>query len=415
MMKKTLTLTILLALFGCSNIEEPTLETLNETSNPETSVQTTAPEPELVGDLNVIFLNRSWLGGVGHGDGFYFTPDPWFTQIKYIDFATGVEIYLTNRPDLIGTGENLLGLSGTPVALGLGGTSLYALTRDEFQEAPPALYRMNLDGSNPQRILQFGSETQLDYQMAMIGDFLYFTETGFVEVEISPGFYTTMDGARNLNRANLSTGQIETLHTTVDETLEILGVHNENIIFSLSGYFRDEDNLWENDRALWLEMLNQQEGGIFTIAHNELELLMDVAEMNRHQFMLHGNQLIFTHNQRGAIEYLNLDTHETGTIASGVPNGDELQGLVANYLIYQSGLQMVALNLQTGSVTPVNMPDGYHATLLGSVDGKLIFNVAQLGALNADGTRDILGNFRTLVEIGDFISGSFGWQAIEQL
>ena len=413
-MKKLAFSTILLvALWGCSAVEENTISPEVGQNNERVFNQGAS---EHIQESNIIIFNRSWYGGAQNSNGFYFAPQRWDTAIKYIDFATNFEIYLTNRPDMAVQNSALLELSGDPISLGLSDTHLYVITENMFRFEPPALYRLNLDGSNPQQLWQFDSENQLDYHFVLMGDELYFTDLIFVTEELETHSLTTA-GARRLNRLNITTGQFETIYEG-EELGTILGIYKDLILIEKSERLIGEEYSWETDREAWLGQLNGLGGEIiaYSMTTGEFTSLFGIESTNQTDVILSNNKLIFAHNQRRSVEYFNLNTMELGVLFENVPNVSHFELVTDTYLLYSDDAgQMTAIDLETGQVTTVDIGDNYAVAIFGYHEGQLLFNVLTLGPLLPAGEREIIEENRAFVEINQFLSGNFEWNLINQL
>ena len=130
-------------------------------------------------------------------------------NIMYLDFATGQQVFLCNRPECKHDNESCN--SYIPMkehyapALLLAGQHLLFVRHGGDEEFPPQIGIADLNGENRHTLCEFKSYQDIATEFYTDGDFLYF------------GLDTTDEDAltqtESLVKVSLQTGQLDTLHT----------------------------------------------------------------------------------------------------------------------------------------------------------------------------------------------------------
>ena len=130
-------------------------------------------------------------------------------NIMYLDFATGQQVFLCNRPECKHDNESCnsyISIKGHYApALLLAGQHLIFVRHGGDEEFPPQIGIADLNGENRRTLCDFKSYQDIATEFYTDGDFLYF------------GLDTTDEDAltqtESLVKVSLQTGQLDTLHT----------------------------------------------------------------------------------------------------------------------------------------------------------------------------------------------------------
>lgn len=150
-------------------------------------------------------------------------------NIMYLDFATGQQVFLCNRPECKHDNESCNayisneGDNCTPNILVVGDHLL--LTRvGNFEKGPLKILIADLNGENRRTLCEFKSYQDIATEFYTDGDYLYFGLTTTNKEELTQ--------TESLVKVSLQTGQMDTLHTyPVNEVFHtFLGAYQNKLI-----------------------------------------------------------------------------------------------------------------------------------------------------------------------------------------
>ncbi|WP_343210560.1 hypothetical protein [Anaerolentibacter hominis] len=186
-----------------------------------------------------------------------------YDNILYIDYETKQEIYLCNKPECSHDNESCTSyLEATmPGSFQLicQEPYLYLIYAqpDSFAETPqaPAVYRMNLDGSEKRKIVELNSSMFLTGSYALGNGLLYAAAvTTEVQENEADGFSVTADVKQELVELDLTQGTWRTLCSLENTTLE--GVYEDKLIFTRMVYPKDPNSFVDNDAGYFDNLKN---------------------------------------------------------------------------------------------------------------------------------------------------------------
>jgi len=390
-------------------------------------------EREEQNDHQVLF-NQSTFRGVGNEVGRYiveFMTD----QLKYIDFGTHQEIILTNRPDCVANHTCGLETSSSPILLGLDETQLYILTQgasdgmviDESgtnTQLAPALYQMNLDGTGLKQIYEFESGHILNSNNAFLNhnDLYYGLRTNDCE-QLDEMGSSCFAGSGSLVRSNLSTGENTEIASAEEAGFDIVGVYDSKLIFTKTTSFQDKDNLYHQDFAQYQKLMDQQTVTVYAydLTTQATEILLELPLAGNkwsYTFMIYENQLLYTYLNSEAIEFLNLDTLETGILIEGISPVFLSDGSYHHYVFSQiDDHYLQAVNLKTGNRIKIPKDEDQSLAILGEFESNLLVEVMQLADDSEydDDSKLIIDSYFALITLEDFLAGNFQFEKINTL
>ena len=130
-------------------------------------------------------------------------------NIMYLDFATGQQIFLCNRPECKHDNESCnsyFSIKGEYLpALRLAGKHILLMRTGGSEELPPQITIRDLDGANRQTLCEFKSNQNIATELYTDGDFIYFGLTTTNKEDLTQ--------TESLVKVSLQTGQLDTLHT----------------------------------------------------------------------------------------------------------------------------------------------------------------------------------------------------------
>ena len=130
-------------------------------------------------------------------------------NIMYLDFATGQQIFLCNRPECKHNDESCtsyISIKGYYApALLLAGQHLLFMRTGGDEEFPPQIGIADLDGANRRTLCELKSNQNIATELYMDNDFIYFGLTTTNKEELTQ--------TESLVKISLQTGQLDTLYT----------------------------------------------------------------------------------------------------------------------------------------------------------------------------------------------------------
>ena len=130
-------------------------------------------------------------------------------NIMYLDFATGQQVFLCNRPECKHDNESCnsyISIKGHYApALLLAGQNLLFMRTGGDEEFPPQIGIADLDGANRRTLCEFKSNQNIGTEFYTDGSFLYFDLTTTNKEDLTQ--------TESVVKVSLQTGQLDTLHT----------------------------------------------------------------------------------------------------------------------------------------------------------------------------------------------------------
>jgi len=368
---------------------------------------------------SVIHFQRALHGRIQTEDGLYLIEgghgEP--QQLFFVDFALGVEIPLSNRPDQAVSGQIPIGTSSPVMKFGASDEHLYLITEGApWDNVLPAVYRMNLDGSGLAQIGAF-SEEALDedevimgryhHSTIMVGDRLYYSLSR-TDCEMDDiGFMSScFQGGSELRVMDLNTGTVTDLLSTDGATVHLHEVFQGDLLLSKISFFQDRDDLWLTDRERWNYYESLQRTSVYALdlASHELQ---GIGELPRVFFeAMVGSELVGV-SESGVVA-LDILTSEARYLADA--SVGHFQVATGDFALFQNAV----LNLLTETAKDVPSFENSHFEVV-AVDGeRLLVQVRELGPVQPDSSQDIIDTYFAFIELENFLNSNFDYERVSR-
>lgn len=273
------------------------------------------------------------------------------SNIKYFDYATKKEIYLCNKPNcqhdtekcysyLPITGESEIFVYQNHLYLISSTTEIKEIETEENgglisgteSQTPPVIYQMNLDGTNKTKLFECPSGTNIiPCAIAENTIYAFFTKNENIATGINST--TQMETERKLVEINTKTGKYEEIADSKNQS--VLGVYKHNLIIEEIEYKQDPQKFLKDDNGAISNMKNSTKKIIvFNLdTRQTTELYRDVYK-NMETIDFAGEQIYFMDEKSEKIQYINVETKETGILIHLPKAGATFQGIYDNHLQY---------------------------------------------------------------------------------
>lgn len=384
---------------GCGNS--------NETTKNTNSTNQSVAEGSVTTEINNKSTSKKLKMLSGSGDSYntengryYISGDEENGTIRFIDYNAGKEVYLCNKLNcehnnkdctavlpnedmesyLFGDGTYLYILS-TPydssgtMSVSEGGVEEgdAGLIAGGGSEEPPAIYRMNPDGTGREKVFEFESGIVAEQNVAGDGEYLYIV---IKKVKSKTEGNTTYTSGydRKIVKLNLEKGTSEeVLELNNEQTL--LGCSGRNLIISENDYGRElspEEKFDDNQyKALYGDSTYIISGiNVDSKEVTELKSIQNSSD-KLHGELIHRDKLYTTYEGRKQIEITNLETGETKKlkvndsyqiehILSIENEPDVIVAMLYSEIVNdENGWSNYLINTETGEVTKSTLQTRY--------------------------------------------------------
>lgn len=292
-------------------------------------------------------------------NGYYYIDSNENSNIKYFDYATKKEIYLCNKPNCnhdtdkcssyLEIGENremfiynnyiyLTNSNGSTTTINatMGDDGAIDMTSESGKT--PTIYRMNLDGTNKEKLFECPSGVELASSYVLSRKNMYTCFSKSKLVEIGRNSHASVETEKKLVKIDLESGKYEEICDAKEKT--IIGTYKNNIILEEIVYKEDPEKFLKDDNASIANLRNSiiKISMIDIATKKEIEIISKLyTEME--QITVGTNELYYMTQKADKIEYVNIETKQTGILSDLPKKNAYIQGIYDNklqYLYYDS-------------------------------------------------------------------------------
>lgn len=261
---------------------------------------------------------------------FYIKRDDLRENIMYFDYNSKQEVYLCNKPNCTHDTNNcpsFLDFKGLN-ELFYYNNSLYFLessakgttisasfdgTIQNIDQEPSALYKMNLDGTEKQKVFVTPNGSRISTPFAIKDQLLYgYLEKSEVEKSENASFKNKIT-ERTLIEIDLNTGNYKKLKKGLYE--EIIGIYNNKLVIRDIAYIKDPDSFDDNTNA-YVNNLYQSNTKIklFDVQTKKEEIIYEDIFRNMENMTFYKNGIYIKGKDKGIIEYIDFSTKKKEVI-----------------------------------------------------------------------------------------------------
>lgn len=273
------------------------------------------------------------------------------SHIKYIDYAAKKEIYWCNKPNCTHKNSSCsayldLGLLSSDVFSYK--NNVYLITASVQEEAnnnddgdisfsavtesSTSIYKMNLDGTNKEKIFTTPSGVEMQYPYVIDNDTLYafFSKGKIIPNGTNSSIVVT---EKKLVKINLSTGKYEELLDA--KYKNILGVYKNNIILS-DTVFKNDPNKYAKDHTGYMNNLNEStlKLSLLDLTTMKETIFMEELYKNAETIEYFSGSVYFITKNSKKLEAVNVETKERSIITELPKTGASITGIYDNKLQY---------------------------------------------------------------------------------
>lgn len=248
-------------------------------------------------------------------------------NIMYFDYDSKKEVFLCNKPNCehhsstcssyIGSNEfselfyynNSLYLlyssaKGESISVSFGG-----VVDNNSNQTPSTIYKMNLDGTEKQKIFIAPSGAKISMPFVMKGNILY----GYLEkeklVDNGGNSLSTTISERKLIAIHLDTGKYEEIKEGLHESL--IGVYNNKLVIQEIDYIKDPNSFGDNTDAFINNLYNSRiEIKLLNIETKKEEIVMKDVYKNLKSLKFYKNGIYFVGEESNNLEYFDFSTRK---------------------------------------------------------------------------------------------------------
>lgn len=283
-------------------------------------------------------------------DGYYYIKSDDGDHIMYFDYKTQKEVYLCNKPNCkhedascssyldIGELNELfyydshLYLVNSQAAGNIVVMNFDGSTSSAEEGTPTTVYRMNLDGTDKQKLFTVPDGTQLSMPYIIRGDTMYaFLETYQNEQKDQYSFSGSVINSR-LIAIDLANGSYQELADGMNHSF--LGVYHDKIVLQEMIYAKDP-KAFDDDPVGYVDNLYQSKTRIklLDIETKQAEVIYEDLYKNVEQMQLDKEGIYLLAQNSQQLEYLDIATKEKTEIVK-LPQSDmELSKIIDDKLL----------------------------------------------------------------------------------
>lgn len=251
-------------------------------------------------------------------------------NVMYFDYDSKKEVYVCNKPNCKHDSESCSSYSDFTEAneLFYYNDALYFLNSSASGESisitadgvvtdttgsPSTIYKMNLDGTEKEKLFDSPSGTKLSMPFVLKGNVLYgYLEKSKVE-EGSGHTFTTTVTERKLVSVNLSTGKYEELSDGLHASL--IGTYKDKLVIEEIDYIKDPNSFGDNTNAFRDNLYNSKmKIKLFDVATKKEEILFEEVFKNIEDMQFYKNGIYFIGEKSKNLEFFDFDTKKKEVI-----------------------------------------------------------------------------------------------------
>ncbi len=261
---------------------------------------------------------------------FYIKDNDARENIMYFDYDTKKEVYLCNKPNCKHDSESCSSYSDFTEAneLFYYNDALYFLNSSASGESisitadgvvtdttgsPSTIYKMNLDGTEKEKLFDSPNGTKLSMPFVLNGNILYgYLEKSKVEEGSGHAFTTTVT-ERKLVSVNLSTGKYEELTSGLHASL--IGTYNDKLVIEEIDYIKDPNSFGDNTNAFRDNLYNSKmKIKLYDASTKKEEVLFEEVFKNIEDMQFYKNGIYFIGEKSKNLEYFDFATKKKEVI-----------------------------------------------------------------------------------------------------
>lgn len=270
-------------------------------------------------------------------------------NIMYFDYETKKEVYLCNKPNCKHDNSDCSSYSSKLAAdeLFYHNEALYLInssastttisasfdgTINENSGPSTTIYKMNLDGTEKQKIFTAPSGTSMSIPLVIKDNTMYgYLEEKKVERNKSNYFNTKLID-KKLIAINMETGKHEEIKKGMYES--IIGIYDKKLVIEEINYLKDPETLEDNTNAYINNLYNSKiKLKLLDLETRKEEVIYEDIYKNMEQKKVYKNGIYFIGENSKNLEYLDFSTMKKENIIELPQSKMELGTIIDNKLI----------------------------------------------------------------------------------
>lgn len=281
-------------------------------------------------------------------NGYFYIKDD--EHIMYFDYDTKKEVYLCNKPNCkhdsetcsshleIGDSNELFYYNGYLYLIN-GSSSGVSMTitaegviENNNEGNPSTITRMNLDGTNKEKVFTSPSGSSLSTPLVAKGNTIYgFLEKSKIEKD-SDGYNTSKTTERKMLAINLDTGKYEEISDGMHKSF--IGATEDKLVVQEIEYLKDPDSFGDNTMGFINNLYNSKTKiKLLDINTKKEEIVYEGLFKDIETLKFYNDGIYFIGKDSKNLEYINLSTKKRETIAELPKNGYEISRIIDDKIL----------------------------------------------------------------------------------
>lgn len=276
-------------------------------------------------------------------NGYFYIKDD--QNIMYFDYDTKKEVYLCNKPNCkhdsetcsshleIGDSNELFYYNGYLYLINgaSSGVSMIitaeGVVEDNRAGNPGTITRMNLDGTNKEKVFTAPSGSSLSMPLVAKGNTIYaFLEKSKVEKD-SDGYSTSKTTERKMVAINLDTGKYEEISDGMHKSF--IGAIEDKLVVQEIEYLKDPDSFGNNTMGFINNLYNSKTKiKLLDMNTKKEEIVYEGLFKDIETIKFYKDGIYFIGKDSKNLEYINLSTKKRETIAELSKSGYEISRII---------------------------------------------------------------------------------------
>ena len=286
-------------------------------------------------------------------NGYFYIKDE--SHIMYYDYDTKKEVYLCNKPNCkhdSDTCSSYLGESSDDELFyydnhlylahsssSNGGVSFSingdGTVQDSSMENPATIYKMDLDGTNKEKVFTAPSGASLSMPFVINGNKLYsFLQKSKVEKD-SSGYNVARTSERKMVAINLDTGKYEEITDGMHKSF--IGVFEDKLVVQEIDYLKDPDDFGDDTKGFVNNLYNSPTKiKLIDMNTKKEEIVYEGLFKEVETLKFYKDGIYFIGEKSKNLEYINVTTKERETILELPSTGYEMNTIIDDkVLVYK--------------------------------------------------------------------------------
>lgn len=283
-------------------------------------------------------------------NGYFYIKDD--HNIMFFDYDTQKEVYLCNKPNCkhedntcssyLEIGESnelfyydhhlyLINAQASGSIMSITGHGDDMVSEDQ-NGTPSTVYRMNLDGTNKEKLFVAPTGTEMSMPYVIKGNVLYgFLQNYKTEQKGNNSFASVMTDSK-LVAIDLDTGKYEEIMDGVNK--ELVAVYDNQLVIQEIEY-KNDPALYDDDPAGYIDNLYDSKTRVqlINIDTKKADTVYDGSYKDVNTLRFYKDRMYFVRKDSNNLEYMNLATKERKTITELPKSGMELSQIIDDKLL----------------------------------------------------------------------------------